>query len=106
MASFGAKFPYFCPVAEEPEGDLPIYSGDPVKIGRLVKADLSVTLASGKLFADDVMAESVDEFAGGSIAMETDDMTDDVASVVYGVEVQEGTAHYNVADDPPKGGLG
>ena len=35
MASFGAKFPYFCPVAEEPEGDLPIYSGDPVKIGRL-----------------------------------------------------------------------
>lgn len=106
MASFGAKFPYFCPVAEEPEGELPIYSGEPVRIGRLVKADLSITLASGKLFADDVMAESVDEFAGGSIAMETDDMTDDVASTVYGVDVLDGTAHYNVADDPPKGGLG
>lgn len=106
MASFGAKFPYFCPVAEEPEGARPIYSGEPVRIGRLVKADLSVTLASGKLFADDVMAESVDEFAGGSIAMETDDMTDDTASVVYGVEVLDGTVTYNVANDPPKGGLG
>lgn len=106
MASFGAESPYFCPVAEEPEGKRPIYSGDPIKIGRLVKADLSITMASGKLFADDVMAESVDEFAGGSIAMETDDMTDDVASSVYGVDVLDGTAHYSVADDPPKGGLG
>lgn len=106
MASFGAESPYFCPVAEEPEGKRPIYSGDPVKIGRLVKADLSITLASGKLFADDVMAEAVDEFAGAAIAMETDDMTDDVASSVYGVDVLDGTAHYNVEDDPPKGGLG
>lgn len=106
MPSFGAESPFFCPVAEEPEGKRPIYSGDPVKIGRLVKADLSVTLASGKLFADDVMSESVDEFAGGSIAMETDDMIDSVSSIVYGVEVQDGTVHYNVGDDPPKGGLG
>ena len=38
--------------------------------------------------------------------METDDMTDDVASAVYGVEVLDGTVTYNVANDPPKGGLG
>ena len=25
MASFGAKYPYFNPVAEEPEGQLPVY---------------------------------------------------------------------------------
>lgn len=106
MASFGAKYPYFCPVAEEPEGALPVYSGEPVRIGRLVKADLTVNLSSGKLFADDALAESVDEFASGSIAMETDDMEDEVASVVYGAEVKDKTVHYNVADDPPAGGLG
>ncbi len=106
MASFGAKDPYFCPVADEPEGARPTYSGEPIRIGRLVKADLSITLASGKLFADDGLAESVDEFAGGSIAMETDDMEDDVASVVYGAEVEDKTVHYNVGDDPPKGGMG
>lgn len=105
MASFGAKNPYFCKVKEEPDGALPTYEGDPVKIGRLVKADLTIQMASGKLFADDGLAESVEEFASGSIAMETDDMLDDVASVVYGTTVEEKLVRYNTADDPPSGGL-
>ena len=74
MASFGAKFPNFSPIKGEPENELPTYSGATV-LGRLIKADLSVTLASGKLFADDGMAESVDEFSSATITMETDDMT-------------------------------
>lgn len=106
MASFGAKYPHFCPVKTEPEGARPTYDGNPVRIGRLVKADLSITLASGQLYADDQLAESVDEFVSGSVAMETDDMTDEVAAVIYGATVEDGTVHYNVADDPPKGGYG
>ena len=106
MASFGAKYPCFNPVALEPEGKLPVYrSPEPVRIGRLVKADLTVSLASGKLFADDGLAESVDEFSSGSIAMETDDMEDPVAAVVYGCRVEGKTVRYNVGDDPPAGGL-
>ena len=106
MASFGAKYPCFNPVAEEPEGKLPVYKNlEPIRIGRLVKADLTVNLASGKLFADDGLAESVDEFSSGSIAMETDDMEDPVAAEVYGCSVEEKTVHYNVGDDPPAGGL-
>ena len=58
MASFGAKNPYFAPIESEPEGTLPVYKGEPVKIGRLVKADLALTMASGKLYADDELAES------------------------------------------------
>ncbi len=105
MASFGAKNPYFCKVKEEPDGKLPVYDGEPVKIGRLVKADLSITMASGKLYADDELAESVEEFASGSLAMETDDIIDSVASVVYGTTVEGKTVHYNTKDDPPSGGL-
>jgi len=85
---------------------LPIYKGEPVCIGRLVKADLTVNLASGKLFADDVLSESLEVFASGSIAMETDDMTDEVASVVYGAKVTDKVVSYNSGDDPPAGGLG
>lgn len=106
MASFGANYPCFCPVAEEPESARPTYKGEPVQIGRLVKADLSVTLATGELYADNVLAESVAEFASGSIAMETDDMKDDIAAVVYGATVENQVVHYAVGDDPPKGGLG
>lgn len=106
MASFGAKNPYFNTIEEEPEGALPTYAeAGPVKIGRLVKADLTVSLASGKLYADDELAESVDEFSSGSIAMETDDMVDDVAGRVYGCEVVEKEVHYKAGDSAPLGGL-
>lgn len=105
MASFGAKYPHFSTIKEEPEISLPVYEGEPVRIGRLVKADLSVTMASGKLYADDVLAESVEEFVNGSLSMETDDMTDDVASVVYGAEVKDKEVHYTSSDSAPVGGL-
>lgn len=106
MASFGAKYPYFNPTASEPEGKLPVYKNpEPVRIGRLVKADLTVNLASGKLFADDGLAESVEEFSSGSIAMETDDMEDSVAAVVYGAEVKDKEVRYTTLDAPPAGGL-
>ena len=105
MASFGAKNPYFAPIESEPEGTLPVYKGEPVKIGRLVKADLTLTMASGKLYADDELAESAEEFVSGSIAMETDDILDTVASVIYGAAVKEKTVVYNTSDNPPPGGL-
>lgn len=105
MASFGAKGPHFAKIKEEPDGKLPVYEGEPVRLGRLVKADLSLVMASGKLYADDELAESAEEFISGSIAMETDDILDDVASVVYGAEVDEGRVIYNTRDNPPPGGL-
>jgi len=106
MASFGAKYPRFSPIATEPENALPAYATTgPVTIGKLVKADLTVTLASGKLYADDGLAESVDEFSSGSLAMETDDMTDDVATEVYGATVTEKKVSYKAGDSAPMGGL-
>lgn len=105
MAQFGAKKPYFAPIKDEPENELPTYEGTPFRIGRLVKADLTVTMASGKLNADDALAESVDEFVSGSVAMETDDMTDEVASKVYGAKVEDKEIHYKAGDTPPMGGM-
>ena len=70
-------------------------------------ANLTVNLANGELFADDSMAEQVSEFASGTLAMETDDMLDSVAAVVYGAtaEAEGGELKYNAADTPPLGGL-
>lgn len=106
MASFGAKRPRFCKITDEPENKLPVYDeAGPITIGKLVKADLTVTMASGKLYADDALAESVDEFANGSLAMETDDMVDEVASKVYGAEAVEKEVHYKAGHSAPVGGL-
>ncbi len=106
MATYGAKYPKFAPISSEPENALPTYDGaKAATIGRLVKADLTVNLASGKIFADDELAESADEFSSGTIAMETDDMEDEVASTVYGATVQNSEVHYKAGDTPPLGGL-
>lgn len=77
-----------------------------VVVGKLVAANLTVTLASGELWADDGLAEQLSEFANGSVALETDDMVDDVASVVYGAKVEEGEVLYNKDDTPPRGCFG
>ena len=95
MAEFGAKYPCF-------KSDT---SNAGVVIGKLVAANLTVNLASGELYADDTLAEQLSEFSSGSIAMETDDMTDDNASEVYGCTVSEGLVTYKQGDTPPLGKL-
>lgn len=106
MAQFGAKYIKFNEIKDQPENALPVYeAAKAVQIGRLVKADLTVNNASGELYADDVLAESLTEFASGSLAVETDDMVDEVASVVYGCEVVDKTVHYKAGDAIPEGGL-
>lgn len=104
MASFGAKNPRFAPIATEPAGALPTYE-EVVSVGRLIKADRSIQYASGKLYANDELAESVDEFVSGSVAMETDDLEDEVAVAIYGAEVVSKEVHYKAGQTAPLGGL-
>lgn len=95
MAEFGANYPCFKP-KDAAKGAV---------IGKLVTANLTVNLASGELYADDSLAEQVSEFASGSLALETDDLTDENASVVYGCTVTGGEVVYNKEDTPPEGVL-
>lgn len=108
MAQFGAKRPIFAPVATTPDGALPTYNYEKkVVIGKLVKADLSVTNASGELYADDALAEKVDMFASGSLALETDDKTDEVHAALHGAALDEDTSEVTDSDTDvaPRGGV-
>lgn len=96
MAGFGANYPVFCPANAD--------SG--VVLGKLVSSNLTVNMASGQLDADDSVAESATEFNSGSIAMQTDDLEDEKASVVYGCTVKDGLVTYNKDDSAPEGILG
>lgn len=97
MAEFGANYPCFCQDGASKTG---------VVLGKLVSANLTVNLASGELYADDGLAEQISEFASGSIAMETDDLSDDNAEAIYGCDVTESVVTYNKDDTPPMGKLG
>lgn len=96
MAKIGACYPCF--KAEEAQTG--------VVLGKLVSANLTINNASGELPADDTIAEKLTEFASGSIAMETDDMLDEVTQVIYGCKAEEGLVTYNITDNPPRGCLG
>lgn len=106
MAGFGAKYIKFNPIKEYPKNALPVYEENAaVQLGALVKADLSITNASGKICGDDELAESIDEFSYATLAVETVDMVDEVASVVHGCTVTDKTVHYKYGDTPPEGGV-
>ena len=108
MAQFGAKRPRFAPVATTPEGALPTYDFEKVvTIGKLVKADLTVTNASGELYGDDALAEKVDMFASGTLALETDDKTDEVHAALHGATKDTTSSEVTDKDTDvaPRGGL-
>lgn len=89
MASFGAKRPKFAPFAGvEPDKALPTY-GEAVALGKMIKADLTVNNTKGELYADDMLAESIEEFASGTLALETDDMELSVGSKLYSCAYDE-----------------
>ena len=96
MAEFGAKYPCFKPNNAD----------HGIVLGKLVAANLTVNLASGELWADDGLAEQLSEFSDGSIAMETDNLADADAAVIYDAKVQAGIVTYNKNDTPPEGVLG
>lgn len=107
MAAFGAKYIKFAKINKEERGELPTYeSGKVITLGDLVKADLTVNFATGELYADDKLAEKVEEFISGSIAAEVDEMDEEEASVIYGEKINEqGERMDHAGDSAPYGGL-
>ena len=105
MASFGAAYPIFAPHSEtQTDSGLPDYDAI-VVLGGLITANMTITTATGELYADNVLAEYVSEFASASIALETDDIIDAVAEVVYGATVETGQVHFKAGDSAPVGGF-
>lgn len=105
MAAFGAMYPCFAPfAAPETEKAMPTYKKG-VVIGELVSANMTLTLASGEIWGDNKLIEQVNEFASGSIPMETVDMLDEVAEAIYGVTVEDDEVHFKPGDAAPYGGL-
>lgn len=107
MAGFGARYIQFAPFSgEEPADALPTY-GSAVNFGKLVKSELAVTMASGKIYGDDVLDESVDEFISASLSVETTDLTLENEAVIYGSTISEdGNELVDSTEDTiPYGGL-
>ena len=61
MAKYGASDPYFALIKTEPENGLPTYEGG-VKLARLISSADNPTYSKAELYADNRLAEEVEEF--------------------------------------------
>lgn len=106
MAAFGAKYIHFAQIKTEPETGMPTYN-EKLNLGELVKAELTVNLASGEIYGDDRLVEKVEEFSSGSLSVEVVDMTDEIEAQVFGSTYAEDSGIVDKTSDTiPYGGVG
>lgn len=73
----------------------------------LVEANLTITNATGELYADDIQWEQDEQFASGSLATEIADLTLEKQGKLFGHTYSaEGGLVKNVSDVAPSGKLG
>ena len=110
MATIGIKHPVFAPISPTSvEGARPTYNAGTV-LGKAVKADVNLTFAEGKLFADDVLAEYASKFQSGTITAGVDELTAEKRVIVFGntLDTTSGasTLVKGTEDTAPHGGFG
>ncbi|MDR3277429.1 MAG: hypothetical protein LBT12_01540 [Oscillospiraceae bacterium] len=94
MAKIGANHPCFLKEGAE-EG---------IVLGKLVAANETLNFAKADLYADDALTEQYNAFTDGALAVEQDDMTNEVSAALFGATLDEdGELSNNTADDPPLG---
>lgn len=87
MATIGLRDLFYAMIKFDKDGN---ETWDAVKkLAKAVKADLSVDVAEATLYADDGAAESANEFGGGTLSLETDDIKPDVLADLTGAHITE-----------------
>lgn len=105
MASIGLKYMVWAKMASEPDSALPTFNPGKV-IGKAVSTQLTITRAEGELYADDMLAEYISEFASADLTAEVDniDLADQAA--MYGARYEGEEFQAAPEDTPPYAGIG
>lgn len=105
MASIGLKYVAWAQMATEPDNAVPTF-GTGLVLGKAVSANLSITRAEAELYADDMLAEYVNEFSSGNLTMEVDNISLQNQATLYGATYSNGEMQVGTEDSAPYGGIG
>lgn len=105
MAKIGLKVLMWGKIATEPANAAPTYSA-PKTIAKMVSSNLTFTKATGEFYADDEVAERVDDIVSGEFTAEVDHISLEDQADMYGATVTEGEIVDSNSDTPPYGGVG
>lgn len=107
MAKIGFRYVRWGEIATEPESAVPTYE-TAVTVGKAVSGNLQWTRATAEFYADDSLAESIDEIVGGTYTMDVDNVSLENQATMTGA-TWDGTHSKlvnNVGVEAPYGGLG
>lgn len=114
MAFVGMKHVIAAPIKTETSGQAVTYDTG-VVIGAAISATLSITRNSEGLYADDALKESDNSVTGGTIDINIDDVSDDAAEKILGIQKTAGsgneetgtpTVYHETGDAAPYCGVG
>lgn len=99
MPKIGLDNLYYATITDGESGET---YGTPAKLAGAIKADLSVEITEGTLYADDGPATVVKEFKQAKISLNVDDIGSAVAAALTGATVDSKGALVNTGEDAPK----
>ena len=101
MATIGLDKLYYATITEAQDTGEETY-GTPKKLAEAISVELSVESAEGSLYADDKVSESVREFSGGTISINTNDIAPADLANILGATVDKNGVVIQTAEDSPK----
>lgn len=96
--TLGLKDLFYAVMTETEAGET---YGKPKKMAEAMNADLSVTVAEGKLYADDAVSEDVKEFVNGTLKLGIKDLIPEVLAELLGQEVAGDNVVWAGGEDEP-----
>lgn len=116
MAKIGMRKPRVYPFASSMNGVIPdsgevTYESSSVSLGKAVSGTLNENRTSSDLYADDSVAEHVEDFTSGTFEVTVDDLDPETRGKVLGanisaVDASKGEVGYGADDTPPYMGYG
>jgi len=103
--TIGLRDLFRAPITLDADGN-EVY-GKPVRMAKAIQAQLSITTAEAKLFADDGVDEQVKEFVSGQLTLGVNDLIPGEQAIVLGQKQDaDGVLYASDADDPPYFAIG
>lgn len=92
MARIGMRYPKYCKITitENQDGTESESYGALKTLGKAISASTTVNFTSSDLYADDGKAESVRQFTGGSLTINTDEIENTELADISGATTDEG----------------
>jgi len=101
----GLKYMAWAKQATEPSNAVPTYEAGKV-IGKMVSANLAIESNEGELYADDMLAEYINEFKSAEFTAEVNNIPLADQATLYGATYASDEFKATYTDTPPFGAIG